>query len=154
SPRSVMNSESCMGANVHQAHIAVKPTCAWRGMEDPAPSVHDMHMRTAIRKKLREKPPQSAPYLTTYMRHWREHKKKTLEFMGEKCGKTYNQLSKIERGLQPYKQDILETYARILECTVVDLLTRSPGEAENVLSAWSRTDDRGRRMMLGAADLV
>lgn len=120
-------------------------------MEDSASSVHDMHMRTSTKTKPRQKPPKVAPYQATYMRVWREDRGKTLEEMGEACGKTYNQLSKIERGLQPYKQDILENYARALKCTVVDLLSRKPDEAEHVLSAWSRTDDRGRETMLAVA---
>lgn len=151
SPRPDMNSDSCMAANVHEAHIAVKPTCAWSGMEGGLATVHDMHMRTSTKTKPRPKQPKAAPHVATYMRDWREDRGKTLEDMGEVCHKTYNQLSKIERGLQPYKQDILENYARALNCTVVDLLTRTPGEAESILSVWSRTDDRGRATMLAVA---
>lgn len=150
-PRAVMNSESCMGANVHQVHMPVKPACAWSGMELDAPSVHDMHMSGVTRRKFKESQPAGTPYQASHMRVWRELRKKTLEEMAEKCGKTYTQLSKIERGIQPYSQQILETYARELNCTVIDLLSRQPGEAEHVLSAWSRADERGRSTMTALA---
>jgi DNA-binding Xre family transcriptional regulator len=143
-----------MGANVHQAHIAVKPTCAWSGMEQDLSSVHDMHMRTSTKRKTAPKVPEPTLFRATFMWHWRKKRGKTQEDMAEILGMTHGQLSKIENGKQPYNQHILETYAKVLECTVVDLLTRQPGEAEHVLSVWSKTDDRGRQMMTGAAKIL
>jgi len=134
-----------MPGNVQQTHIPVKATCAWSGMEEMAKLVHDMHMRAVTKRKVKEKQAKPPQFQVSRMRAWREHRGKTLEEMAAKCGMTYNQLSKMERGYQPYKQAILETYAKELNCTVIDLLSRAPGEAEDILSLWSKADERGRK---------
>lgn len=42
-------------------------------------------------------------------------------------GITHGQLSKVERGLHPYNQHILEIAALEYRCTVSDILSRPPG---------------------------
>jgi DNA-binding Xre family transcriptional regulator len=118
-------------------------------MELAAAPVQDVHMPWRTNRKLKEDRSSRSPYATTHMRAWREHRNKTLEVMAEKCGIKHGQLSRIERGLQPYRQTILETYARELDCSVVDLIVRDPDEAEDVLSLWSKLDGRGRKMVAG-----
>jgi DNA-binding Xre family transcriptional regulator len=154
SPRLVMKSDSCMGANVHEAHIAVKPACAWSGMDGAAEPVHDMHMPTSAKQKVRARPPVQVRYDATFMRAWREFRNKTLEEMAEKCGKTYSQLSKIETGKQPYSQQILEAYARHLGCSVIDLLARRPQDDETLLGMWPRLNHEAREMLLAAAKIA
>jgi hypothetical protein len=41
-------------------------------------------------------------------------------------GLTHGQMSKIERGLHPYNQHILEVAALEYQCSITDLLTKLP----------------------------
>lgn len=119
SPRSAMKSASCMAGNVHQAHIAVKTPCARPGMENREQPVHDTHTMPNKRK--------SKPlWRPTYLRQWRDSVGKTLEEVAPKMGIKHSQLSRVERGIQPYNQRILETAALEYGCTIVDLLERNP----------------------------
>lgn len=47
-------------------------------------------------------------------------------------GLTHGQLSKIERGLHPYSQNVLEVAALEYGCTVVDILSRPPSDADRM----------------------
>lgn len=62
------------------------------------------------------------------MREWRDAQGYTLEQMGDWIGVKHSQLSRIERGIAPYSQKILEAYADLCDCTVADLLTRKPNQ--------------------------
>lgn len=96
-------------------------------------SVHAIHM------------PAQHRWEPSYLRQWRQHAGRSLESVAEKMGITHGQLSRIERGKSPYSQNILEIAAIEYKCTVQDLLTRKPDEADNVFSMWGKLDDGQRR---------
>ncbi len=54
----------------------------------------------------------------------------SLESAAAQMGLTHGQLSKVERGLHPYSQHILETAALEYHCSITDLLTRLPSDAD------------------------
>lgn len=87
----------------------------------------------------------------THLREWREFRDLSLESAAETFGITHGQLSKIERGKSPYNQRLLEKAAGLYKCSVVDLLTRGPTEAEDLFSAYAELDAAGK---LQAARLV
>lgn len=62
----------------------------------------------------------------TFLREWREFRGRSLESVAAQMDMTYTQLSKIERGLYPYNQHVLEVAALEYGCTVTDLLNRKP----------------------------
>lgn len=67
----------------------------------------------------------------TYIRHWRKKRGYSLDDMVgrlEVLGveTTGASLSRIERGLQPYSQDILEAIAQSLGVTAAQLLEHNP----------------------------
>lgn len=71
----------------------------------------------------------------TYIRAWREKRGYTLddmigrlEVIGLKI--TGASLSRIERGIQPYSQDILEAIATAMNLNVADLLENDPSVPE------------------------
>ncbi len=66
----------------------------------------------------------------TYLREWREFRGITLESASAQMGLHHGQLSKIERGLHPYNQHVLETAALEYRCSIADLLTRKPTDAD------------------------
>jgi transcriptional regulator with XRE-family HTH domain len=90
-----------------------------------------------------------ARWRTTYLRAWRKFRDVTLEAASEPMGITHGQLSRIERGLQPYSQEVLEVAADLYGCTVQDLLTRTPTEDEAIFSLWSQLSEQQRRYAAG-----
>lgn len=63
----------------------------------------------------------------TYLREWREFRGRSLESVAARMGLNHGQLSKVERGIHPYSQHILEIAALEYGCSTADLLTRLPG---------------------------
>jgi transcriptional regulator with XRE-family HTH domain len=79
-------------------------------------------------------PPKKWP---TYLREWRESRGKRLDDIGKAVGLSKGQLSRVERGHQPYSQPILEAYAEALGCRPGDLLTHPPYQPELALQSRS-----------------
>jgi transcriptional regulator with XRE-family HTH domain len=75
--------------------------------------------------------PQGMPRKRTYIRDWREKRGYTLEEMVGRMevlgvSITGASLSRIERGIQPYSQDIIEAIADALDVTVAQLTEHNP----------------------------
>jgi transcriptional regulator with XRE-family HTH domain len=79
--------------------------------------IHSVHMAQRSKKKKWRK---------TFLRQWRLYHKISLESASAQMGLTHGQLSKIERGLHPYNQNVLEVAALEYQCSVTDLLTKLP----------------------------
>jgi len=73
-----------------------------------------------------------------FFRKWRQHRGLTLERAAERIGMTHPNLSRIERGLQPYDESILDRMATAYRCEVPDLLVRDPTDDEGIWSIWDR----------------
>lgn len=69
-----------------------------------------------------------------FLREWRKRAGKTLEAVAEELRMSHSQLSRIERGKQPYNQELLERLADLYRCEVVDLLIRDPSDPEGLWS--------------------
>lgn len=83
----------------------------------------------------------------TFMRQWRQHREKTLVQVAEELHMTHGQLSRIERGLQPYNQELLEKLADLYRCDVVDILIRDPSQPESIWSLWDRAHPGERQQI-------
>ena len=57
---------------------------------------------------------------------WREHRGLTQEQLAGRVGMSRENLSKIEAGKVPYRQDFLESCAEALSCSKGDLIERDP----------------------------
>jgi transcriptional regulator with XRE-family HTH domain len=66
------------------------------------------------------------------MREWRLSRGLSLSQMGALIHLGKATLSRVEVGKTPYYQDILEAYARVIGCTPADLISRPPGEADEL----------------------
>ena len=84
------------------------------------------------------------PPSPTFIRQWREHRGLSLERLADRLGTTKASLSRIERGLQPYSQPILEALAEALMCDPADLLMRNPTDPEGIWSIWDSIPVRER----------
>lgn len=75
----------------------------------------------------------------TFLREWREFRERSLESVAPQMGITHGQLSKIERGIYPYSQRVLEVAALEYGCAITDLLSRRPGPQDEAKPAKRRT---------------
>src|SRR5271166_3357427 len=66
----------------------------------------------------------------TFIREWRSFRHLTQEQLAERVNMSPGNLSLIERGLQNYTQDTLESLAEALQCDPADLLMRNPLDGE------------------------
>lgn len=84
------------------------------------------------------------PPSPTFIRHWREYRGLSLERLADRLSTTKASLSRIERGLQPYSQPLLEALAEALICTPADLLMRNPLDPDGIWSIWDNIPEADR----------
>lgn len=78
------------------------------------------------------------PRRRTFLKEWREYRVLTQEQASERIGVTQATLSRVERGVTPYDQDLLERIAFAYLCAPEDLLMRNPLDKDAV---WSISDN-------------
>ena len=87
-------------------------------------------------------------YRLTFIRQWRQHRGLTLAQLADRIGSTHATLSRIERGVQPYSQPLLEALADALQTDPPSLLMRNPQDPEGIWSLWDRAKPGMRRQIL------
>ncbi len=96
--------------------------------------------------------PRAKPaYRRTFIRQWRDHRDLTLEQLADRVGSTHVSLSRIERGLQPYSQTLLEALAEALQTDVASLLMRDPTDSEALWSIWEQASEGQRQTLVDIA---
>lgn len=77
------------------------------------------------------------------------------EIVGEATGEgfTHASLSRIERGLQPYSQPVLEAIADALKTDVASLLMRNPEDPE-IWSIWDHAKTGDRKKIVDIAKTI
>ena len=90
----------------------------------------------------------------TFLREWRNKAGKTLEAVAEHLHMSHSQLSRIERGKQPYNQELLEALADLYMCDVVDLLIRDPSDPNGMWSIWDQATPAQRLQIVAVADAL
>jgi transcriptional regulator with XRE-family HTH domain len=108
-----------MAKNVHHVRIAVNRPCA--------PGVVARHKGSAQNAVMAKKPASRH-----FIRAWRKERGLTLEQLAERIGMTHQNLGKIERGLVPYNQVLLELLAEELRCDPADLIMRDPAQKNSL----------------------
>jgi transcriptional regulator with XRE-family HTH domain len=91
-----------------------------------------------------------APAQPHFLRYWREHRGLSQDQVADAIGISKASVSRVENGITPYTQDVLESYARVLECTVADLVSRPPSDPEGLWAIWERlrAEDRPRAVAI------
>jgi|SRR5271166_6734867 len=90
----------------------------------------------------------------TFIREWRNFRHLTQEQLAERVNMSPGNLSLIERGLQNYTQDTLESLAEALQCDPADLLMRNPLDGEAIWSIWDRAKPVERRLIVDIAKTI
>jgi transcriptional regulator with XRE-family HTH domain len=127
-----------MHANVHHIHTDCKRFCA-------SAAIGDGFVLRDTLCMARHK---------TFLREWRQFKGKTLVTVAEYLHMTHGQLSRIERGQQPYNQELLERLADLYMCDVVDLLIRDPSDPEGMWTIWEKAKPAQRQRIRAVADAL
>lgn len=99
----------------------------------------------------------SAPkpkHRVTYIRAWRESRGLSLEALAERVDTTHATLSRIERGLIPYSQPLLERIAEELNTDPASLLMRNPEDPEGLWSLWDQAKPGERAKIVGIAKTI
>lgn len=127
---------------MHTVHIPVNAEYAYRRIQPSAHRAHNWRMAEKPRRK-------------TYLREWRRMKPgRTLEQVAAELHMSQPQLGRIERGDQPYNQDLLEALAALYGCTVADLLIRDPSDPTAIWSIWENARPGEKRMIAAAAEAI
>lgn len=81
-----------------------------------------------------------------FLRAWRKHRDFTLERLADRVGTTHATLSRIERGKQPYSQELLEALAEALGTTPASLIMRDPAQKDAIWDIWDQipSEERAR----------
>jgi len=87
----------------------------------------------------------------TFVREWRQLRGLTLQQLALQIGITHASLSRIERGLQPYSQPLLEAIAEALQTEPAFLLMRNPADPDGIWSVWDRAKPGERRQIVEIA---
>lgn len=95
-------------------------------------------------------------YRPTFIRQWRKHRRLSLDRLALRLVDpltnepllSKQSLSRIERGLQPYRQPILEAVAEALSCSPGDLLMRDPTDPDAMWSIWEGIPEHKRNTAL------
>lgn len=91
----------------------------------------------------------------TYLREWREYSGLSLQAVAAEAGNiTQPTLSRIERGLVPYNQDLLERLAVIYGCEPAELLMQDPFDDSKVVSIWEHADEGQRKAIAAVAESI
>lgn len=83
-----------------------------------------------------------------FLREWRKHRNLTLERLAERIGTTAGNLSRIEKGLQPYTQDFLEAAAEALGTEAASLIMRDPTKPDAIWSLWEKAKPAEREQIV------
>lgn len=115
-----------MHLNVHVKHISSSRKCAQGALRNNCHLVHNVLMKR------------------TFLREWRKHKGMTLIQVADELHITNQQLGKIERGVQPYNQKLLEFLADLYGCDEADLIMRPPGASRDIRLVFDKIPENRR----------
>ena len=91
--------------------------------------------------------PAKPAHRPTFIRQWRKHRGYSLDKLADMVPMDKSNLSKVERGILPYNQEMLERLADALMTDPASLLMRDPSNPEAIWSLWERALPGERRQI-------
>jgi transcriptional regulator with XRE-family HTH domain len=107
-----------------------------------------MYMAKLVKPRFKRK----QTYRITFIRKWRTHRGLTLAQVADRVGTTHATLSRIERGVQPYNQPLLEAIADALQTEAASLLMRDPTDPEALWTILDRASPSERKQIRAIAE--
>lgn len=89
----------------------------------------------------------------TFIREWRIFRGLSQEKLAGRLGTTAASISRLEKGEQPYSQEILEGIAEALICEPQDLLMRKPDQ-DAMWTIWERAKPAERGTIVDLAEAL
>ena len=89
-----------------------------------------------------------------FIREWRQHRHLSLEQLASRVPMDKGNLSKVERSLLPYNQEMLERLAEALQTDPASLLMRDPSAPEPIWSIWDKASPGVRRQIESVAETL
>jgi len=90
----------------------------------------------------------------TFIRQWRNHRGYSLDKLADMVPMDKSNLSKVERGILPYNQEMLERLADALMTDPASLLMRDPTSAGAIWSIWERASPGERQQIEAVAQAL
>ena len=90
----------------------------------------------------------------TFIRQWRKHRGYSLDQLAERVPMDKGNLSKVERGLLPYNQELLERLADALSTDPASLIMRDPSDTAAIWSLWDRASAVERAQIEGVVNAL
>ncbi len=138
--------------------MLVKPNCTPGVVYPPDPSVHDAYMSKGPTKRQIVKTRLRPVYQRTFIREWREYRGLTQEQLADAVGKylldrgikgtgyTHASIGRMERGLIPYGQAVMEGISDALRVSVQKLIAvrppkqgdPEPPDPEDLMRLWEQ----------------
>lgn len=94
------------------------------------------------------------PHRPTKIRLWRQASGLSLDQLAEKAGVDKGNLSKMERGILPYNQDVIERVADALGLAVGDLIEREPNRSPALFTTLKKATPEQVRLIERMADAI
>ncbi len=133
--------------NASYSLAEVGPRCVTLNYGHRPANVHHVYMRKRVPSRFRVE----KRHRPTFVREWRQSRGLTLQQLALQIGITHASLSRIERGLQPYSQPLLEAIAEALQTEPAFLLMRNPADPDGIWSVWDRAKPGERRQIVEIA---
>ena len=90
----------------------------------------------------------------TYIRQWRQHRGLSLDQLADRVPMDKSNLSKVERGILPYNQEMLERLADALMTDPAILLMRNPADTSAIWSIWDQASTGERAQIESVANAL
>jgi transcriptional regulator with XRE-family HTH domain len=159
-----MNFERCAIPELYaECTIPVKENCTPDVLYVDNPPVHDVYMPPKKPKKAT--PRQKRVFQRTFIKQWRDYRNLSQEQLAERVtnflvengtggGYTHASIGRLERGLMPYSQPILEALADALGTDPASLLIRDPTDAEGIWTIWEKALPAERTQITELSQIV
>jgi len=89
-----------------------------------------------------------------FLKEWRQYRGLTQEQLAERTGMSVGNISQLERGLQGYSAEGLESLADALRCEPGHLLIVDPTKDDAIWSIWEKAGEGERRQIVEHAKVI
>jgi transcriptional regulator with XRE-family HTH domain len=96
----------------------------------------------------------TSPRRPHFIADWRRHRGLSQAALGAALGMSKASISRVERGVQPYTQDLLDAAAEVLQTEPAALLTHRPEHAAPLMSVWECIPKPRRRQALAVLEAL
>ena len=110
--------------------------------------------RRGARSHLPYVQPTIPPRQPTYIRAWREARGMSVERLAASIGSTNATVSRVERALVPYGQDLVEKIAEALDVSPSELLFTDPARGPSIQRLLDRASPEERARVVAVAETM